>query len=484
MRSQAEPPTERISASAWRRTPRVVREELIALAQELAEVKARLAKAEEQLRRNSQNSSQPPSQDKPEQKQTSQAESTKLKRRRGGQIGHTGRQRPLVPLEGVDKVVVHRPERCTQCGALLLGEDPKPRRHQVTELPLVKAQVTEHQVHTVTCLRCGAKNHGELPADVAASQFGPNLVSVMTLLMGCYRLSKRQVVDLLANCFDIRVAASSVVNQQRLISQALAQSVEDLQHYVQHQRACNVDETSWRQADQAKRCWLWVVVTSLVTIFHIASSRSGAIARQLLGEDYDGVVGTDRYSGYNWLDPSRRQVCWSHLVRDFQKILERGGQSYVIGYNLKLQAEYLLALWSRVRDGTLSRADFLAEFPAVQCHLRFWLTQGLLCDCPSTAETCGNLLALDEALWRFITCPGVEPTNNAAERALRHPVIWRRTSHGTQSDAGSLFVQRMLTVAETCRLQRRPVLAFIRSAVLAYRAGLPAPSLLPSSLDN
>ena len=171
-------------------------------------------------------------------------------------------------------------------------------------------------------------------------------------------------------------------------------------------------------------------------------------------------------------------------MRDFQKILERGGQSYVIGFNLKLQAEYLLALWSRVRDGTLSRVDFLAEFPAVQCHIRFWLTQGILCDCPSTAETCGNLLALDEALWCFVTCPGVQPTNNAAERALRHPVIWRRGSHGTQSDHASLFVQRMLTVAQTCRLQRRPVLAFLRSAVISYRVGIPAPSLLPPILDN
>ena len=221
-----------------------------------------------------------------------------------------------------------------------------------------------------------------------------------------------------------------------------------------------------------------------MTVFHIASSRSGAVARQLLGEDYDGVVGTDRYSGYNWLDPSQRQVCWSHLVRDFQKILERGGQSYCIGYTLKLQAEYLLVLWSRVRDGTLPCADFLAEFPAVQCHIRYWLTQGLLWDCPSTADTCGHLLALDVALWRFVTSPGLEPPNNAAERALRHPVIWRRTSHGTQSDHGSLFVQRMLTVAETCRLQHRPVFDFVRSALLAYRAGLPAPSLLPSTPDN
>jgi transposase len=136
-----------------------------------------------------------------------------------------------------------------------------------------------------------------------------------------------------------------------------------------------------------------------------------------------------------------------------------------------------------VRDGTLPYADFLAEFPAIQCHIRYWLTQGLLCDHSSTAETCRHRLALDAALWRFADTPGVEPTNKAAERPLRHPVRWRRTSHGTQSDHGSLFVQRMLTVAETCRLQHRPVLDFVRSAVIAYRAGLPAPSLLPAASD-
>jgi hypothetical protein len=484
MGNELKPPTERITAKAWSRTPKVVRAEMVALTQELAEVKARLAKAEEQLRRNSHNSSQPPSQDKAEQKQPVETEAAKTRRRRGGQVGHAGRQRPLLPLAAVDKVVVHRPVQCAQCGALLLGQDATPVRHQVTDLPPLKAHVTEHQVHTLTCGCCGATNRGVLPAEVAASQFGPNLVSLMALLMGCYRMSQRQVADVLVNCFGICLAASSVVNQQRVISQALAQSVEELQWSVQQQSACNVDETSWRQADQAKHCWLWVVVTTLVTVFHIATSRSGAVARQLLGEQYDGVVGSDRYSGYNWLDPSQRQVCWSHLVRDFQKILERGGQSYRIGCNLKLQAEYLLVLWSRVRDGTLPYADFLAEFPAIQCHIRYWLTQGILCDCPSTAQTCGHLLALDVALWRFVTSPGVEPTNNAAERALRHPVIWRRTSHGTQSDPGSLFVQRMLTVAETCRLQHRPVFAFVRSALLAYRAGLPAPSLLPSSLDN
>ena len=479
MNSPQESPIESLSEGEWASLSTHVQAVVIGLVEENRQLRLTINKLEEQRRRNSQNSSQPPSQDKAEQKPV-QEEGARPARRRGGQPGHVGRGRTLVPVEAVDQVVVHRPVACQRCGALLLGYDSAPQRHQITELPRVKATVTEHQVHTVICSCCGATNRGTLPPEIAAGQFGPNLVSLMVVLMGCYRLSKRQVVNLVDTCFEVSVTASSVVNQQQVVSAALAQPVEELHAYVKQQPACNVDETSWRQGEQTKASWLWVVVTAWVSVFHIVPSRSGAIARQLLGETYAGLVGSDRASAYNWLDPSQRQVCWSHLLRDFQKILERGGDSYRIGANLKVYADYLLVLWARVRDGTLSYAAFLAEFPAIQGQIRHWLTQGLLCPENGTAETCRRLIALDAALWSFVTAPGVEPTNNAAERALRHPVIWRRTSHGTQSDHGRLFVQRMLTVAETCRRQHRPVFAFVRSALLAYRAGYAAPSLIPA----
>jgi transposase len=223
---------------------------------------------------------------------------------------------------------------------------------------------------------------------------------------------------------------------------------------------------------------LWTVVTVHATLFRVAPSRSSQIARDLLGEHDAGVAGTDRCSAYTWL--AQRQFCWSHLVRDFQKILERGGDSYPIGWHLKLQAEYLLVLWARVRDGTLPYADFLAEFPTVQTLIRHWLTAGLSTTSSRTAATCRQLLNGDASLWCFATLPGVEPTNNSAERALRHPVLWRRTSHGTQSDLGSLFGERILSVVETCRQQHRPVFDFLRQALFAYRARQPAPPLLPA----
>ncbi len=274
------------------------------------------------------------------------------------------------------------------------------------------------------------------------------------------------------------MAASTVVNHQKTISQALADPVAELQPYIQGQPTCNVDETSWRQTGQLRRSWLWTVVTRHVTLFRIAPSRGSQVARDLLGENYVGVAGIDRYSTYTWL--MWRRFCWSHLLRDFQKILERGGDSYLIGWHLKLQAEYLLVLWARVRDGTLSYAHFMTEFPVVQALIRHWLTAGLDATSSRTAATCRQLLDGDASLWLFATRPGLEPTNNSAERALRHPVIWRRTSHGIQSDPGSQFVERILSVAETCRQQQRPVFDFLRQALIAYRAGQPAPSLLPA----
>ena len=373
-------------------------------------------------------------------------------------------------------MIVYKPIQCERCGALLLGEDPAPYHHQVTELPIVKPTVTEYQVHDLTCPCYRQRNRGELPPEIAASQFGPNVISLAGYVMGRFRLSKRQTADLLAECFAIPMAVGTVVNQQQVISAALAAPVAELEPVVKQSPVCNIDETSWRQRDTQRQSWLWTVVTAQVTLFRIAPSRSGQVARELLGDDYGGVAGTDRCSAYTWL--KYRQYCWSHLLRDFQKILERGGDSYPVGWYLKLQAEYLLRQWAQVRDGTLDYFEFLMEFPTIQTQIRHWLTLGLAVSSSHTAETCRRLLATDPDLWRFVSVPGLEPTNNSAERALRHSVIWRRALHGTQSDHGSRFVERILTVVETCRRQQRPVFDFLRQALMAYRTGQPAPSLL------
>jgi hypothetical protein len=230
--------------------------------------------------------------------------------------------------------------------------------------------------------------------------------------MGRYRLSKRQVAHLVAECFGITLAASTVVNQQQVISQALAIPVAELAPVVQNEPVGTIDETSWRQVGSAKRPWLWTGVTAHFTLFRIAPSRSSQIAKDLLDETYGGVAGTDRCNSYTGLD--RRQLCGRHLVRDFQKILERGGDSHRIGWYLKCQAEYLLMGWARGREGTLDYFTFLAEFPAIQTHIRCWLTTGLTATSSRTAETClagwrlsltGGALPLSQVLSPPITAP-------------------------------------------------------------------------------
>jgi transposase len=245
------------------------------LEEEIKQLQVTVEKLQEIVNRNSGTSSQPPSQDRPEQKPVK--EKSSLPRKRGGQPRHRGQHRALV--EQVDEIIHHKPVICRNCGALLLGEDPTPYRHQVIELPIVKPQGVEHQVHRLTCPCCGLTNRGELPTEVATSQFGLNGMSLVGLLMGRYQLSKRQVAQLLWECFGIEMAASTVVNHQKTISQALAEPVAELQPYLQQQPSCNVDETSWRQAEQLKRSWLWTVVTRYATLFRIAPSRGSQTDR-------------------------------------------------------------------------------------------------------------------------------------------------------------------------------------------------------------
>ncbi len=450
------------------------------LFQQVQDLKAEVEKLQEQLHLNSSNSSKPPSSDGPEQKIV-KGKPKEGGKKRGGQQGHQGHRRELLPIEQVDEVIEHKPEICAGCGSKLEGEDPEPYRHQITELPPIEPYVTEHQVHSLTCECCGAENRGKLPPEVAVSQFGPNLVALMVLCMGVYRLSKRQVTSLLEDCFGIKLSTGSVINQQEAVSAALEEVVDQARDYVQAQAVRNVDETGWYQRGQEQKGWLWVVVTPLVTVFLVALSRAGKVAKQLVGEESDGIVGSDRASAYNWLPVEQRQLCWAHLLRNFQKILERGGTSVLIGHPLRVLAEEILILWGRVRDGTLSIDEFLIRLPAFQHAVQHWLTEGAACSQPATAKTCRRILKLAPALWTFATHPGVEPTNNSAERALRTAVIWRRLSYGTQSEAGSRFVERILTVVETCRQQARHPLEYLRQAVIAYRTGHPAPSLLPDS---
>jgi hypothetical protein len=296
----------------------------------------------------------------------------------------------------------------------------------------------------------------------------------------------------LEDFYQIGVALGTINKMRQEVSEAVAAPVAEATEVAQAQEAAHADETGWVQGNsdggnpQRRKAWLWVMVTRWVTIFQVHLSRGQAAARELLGE-FAGSLITDRWTGYGWWPLSRRQLCWAHLIREFRKIGERGGESEAIGQGLLEQARKLFELWHRVRDGTLTREGFAVAVVQIRAGVRQWLAEGAGYELArgeksaraQTARTCRQLLKVEEALWLFVRVEGIEPTNNAAERALRPAVIWRRTSLGTQSSLGSQFVARMLTVTLTLRSQQRPVLEYLTAACQAARQGMTAPSLRP-----
>jgi transposase len=255
--------------------------------------------------------------------------------------------------------------------------------------------------------------------------------------------------------------------------------VEEAQTYVHEQAVAHLDETSWRQA--GKRAWLWVAVTSWVTVFVVRMSRGGLVARELLGATFAGILVTDRYSAYNWYPVRWRQLCWAHLLRDFEAMRARGSRSEEIGEALLAQAHQMFTWWHRVREGTLRRSTFRTYMTPLRREVERLLEAGSRCGVPKTAGACRDILKRREALWTFVQVAGVEPTNNAAERSIRPGVLWRKGSAGTQSAAGSRFVESMLTVVSTLKQQQRNVFAYLTAACEAALRREAAPSLLPAS---
>lgn len=450
----------------------VMAAQIMQLQKQVVELQMEIERLQEQAGKNSQNSSKPPSSDPPGMKPRPPRD--KKGRKAGGQPGHRGRGRKHKPLECVDQVIIQKPTECKECGTLLMGEDAQPRRHQIVELPRVKPEVIEYQLHTLTCLACGCKNKAEWPSNMPSGSFGPRTQATLGYLSGRFGISKRDMQEIMATIFHTDISLGSVSAQERRVGKVLEKPVQEVYDYVQEQPAINLDETSWHELN--KKIWLWVGSTPQVTIFRLFKTRGSKGAKQLVGTDYDGIVGSDRYSAYNWIDPEKRQVCWAHLKRDFQALVDRGGESKTIGRLLLEEVRRFFDLWHRVRDGTLSRTDLQIAMQPIQKDIHCLLQIGTHVEHQKTRNTCKNILKVEPALWTFVFQDGVEPTNNAAERALRRGVIWRRRSFGTQSVQGSRFVERILTVVISLRQQNRDVLDFLTQACTP---GQPIPSLLP-----
>lgn len=446
----------------------------------MASLKARAEAAEHRvealearLKRDSSNSSKPPSSDPP---WKPPAERRQKGRKRGGQPGHGGNHRELVQP---DELVVIKPESCRGCGAGLTGHDAEPWRHQVTEIPEVIARTTEYQVHSLTCA-CGVETRAALPLDVPRSAFGPRLQAMVAVCSGAYRLSKRSIVEMLGDFFGVEISLGSIANIEAATTAALAAPFEEAIEKVRESRILHVDETHWRV--DKKMAWTWVAVTLSAVLFFIRPRRDKAAAQEIVGKGFCGVLVADRYNGYHWFNEQRRQFCWAHLLRDFRGLLEYGPVARSFGERLVGLTDRLFHEWHRYRRRVISRPELLANAEPLQAAMHSLLCEGVGSTSQPVATLFAQLLEREQCLWTFLRRPGVSPTNNAAERALRRPVMWRKTSFGSDSERGVRFAERILTVVACLRLHRRRVLEYVTQACHARLVGgsAPPPLFLPA----
>ncbi len=432
-------------------------------------------------------------------------------KKRGGQVGHIGHERKLYPVEMCQEIIDHYPQQCSKCGAGVSdSSETKVYRHQVVEVPPVQPIVIEHRFHQITCTCCGTENQASImPEIIGRGGYGSRVAAYVSLFSSQYRQSYRQIQRIMEAVFGIEMSLGTINNLRTEVSKAVSVAVTEAQGYIQQQPIVGIDETGFKQRNgdgqNATKTsgWLWVAVTPLIICFQVILSRASTAAQIVLGETFAGFITSDRCPAYNWVDVANRQVCWAHLKRDFIQISERAGVSAQIGESLLEQEKLLFNLWHQFRNEQLTRVELAKAVEPIQAKFSSILLEtaelqiGEREKTPlaKTVRTCRNLLKLVDSLWLFVREEGVEPTNNAAERAIRPAVIWRmqsrrgflgvrctkqrRTSFGSDSAAGSQFVARLLTVISSLNLQERNILDFLVESVSAARSGDMPPSLLP-----
>lgn len=441
-----------------------------AQATRIDELVARLEELERQAGQSSRNSSLPPSRDSPDARKARPKKQSG--RKQGGQSGHPGHHRPMVA--DPDRVVEHWPSVCHGCGEQV-GRvvDGDPVAHQVSEI-IVRVEVTEHRRMRVPCA-CGCRTLAQLPAGVPAGAFGPAVAAAAATLTAA-RVSRREAARLLGDLCGVQISSASVETLVKQASEALEDTYVEVLGAVDSSAVRGADETSWQRAGQTH--WLSVATAKQAALFQLSDRRDRDSAKALLGDDPDGVIVSDRYAVYLFIDDGKRQLCLAHVLRDFIALGERGGAPGRLGRKLTRQlAAVFAALNAPGRDrGDL--AALTADTQPARDQIGELLAQGARCRDPKTRRFAIGLLAHQSALWTFTRVPDVPATNNASERALRHAVMWRRTSYGTQTDHGDRLVERLLTLRETCRLQGSRMHDYLTAAITADHHGQPIPALL------
>ena len=464
---------EQLEASGEVLSP-AVRAAIELLERTVAELRERVRDLEARLGQNSTNSSKRPSSDPPNVVRPGKKPKG---RKRGGQTGHRGHHRMILPPERVEEVE-HVPEACGHCGHSLAGaEEGRPAQvHQVVELPPIRAEVKEHRMVCLRCPKCSGLTRAPLPVEVGGKHFGPRLTALAGLLAGHYRMSRRSVVDLLGRLLDVpapSLGSTEACTQET--SAALESAYREVQAEVRSSSWAGVDETPWKLC--GKKMWLWVGVANRATMFHMGQSRGAQELKGFLGE-FGGIVSSDRWCAYQIYD--WRQLCWAHLIRNFRKLGLRGGKAAEFAAAGEKVCDQVFERWRRFREGSLERDALKREMGSVQASFLRLVKRGAKSINKKVAGLCRNLLRLWPSLWTFLDEP-IELTNNAAERALRKAVLWRKGCFGNQSEAGLRYAERILSISATCQQQKVHPLDFVALSIAALRSGKPAPRLLPAT---
>jgi transposase len=453
----------------------VVVEVLLRMGRRIQQLEARVEKLERELRKGSRNSSRPPSSDPP----SSPARSKDFSgRKQGGQPGHEGHGRSLLPAWAVDEVIEYWPERC-RCGHGFCGEERRaagePARHQVEELPPIIVRVVEHRTQRLRCPECGKQTRAELPVEVAQGSFGPRLQAAVATLSVRNRVSRRDVPELCEELFGARISSGTVDAILDRAGHALAEPHDDLLTHLRASDALNMDETGWRTAGERRA--LWGIFNRRHAYFAVQADRHEDHAKELLG-DTDAIVTSDRWWAYAHLPLKRRQLCWAHLRRDFTAHAEGLAAEKEFGEHGLALCERVFWAWevfTHTRDHReLQRSICSLQRTYKPIFRSFAAKRARNKRCRGMAR---NLLKAWPALWTFAKHEGVEPTNNHAERALRSAVIYRKLSLGSQSQKGELRVARLLSAHTTCRLQRRSLFAYLTDTLAAHARGDPVATL-------
>jgi transposase len=443
----------------------------------LAERDATIAELEGKLGQSSRNSSKPPSSDTPVQRaeRTSRPRSG---RKPGGQPGHEGNQRQLLPPEKVTRRVHRRPRRCRGChGSLDGAEELEATLHQVVELPPITPDVTEYVLGRRQCPHCQTVTTARLPRGVPRGMCGPRLMALIALLTGAYNLTRRNAVALLDDVLGIQIAIGTLSKVEGQVADVLAPAHSEALTEVRQADVKHLDATSWSQNGQPRS--LWGFVSRLATVFVITATATTEVAREIVGR-VRGVLVTDRGSQFGFWVMKQRQICWAHLARKFVAFTEStNAEARELGQSLLYLTLAHLDYSHRVRDGTATRAALRELCERLEPVFIGHLERGAALRLRGVSGACANILAHREALFTYARVEGVPPTNNVNERELRHAVRWRRQTAGSRSDRGDRYAERILTVVHTLRRNGRHVFAYLEQACAAALRGRPIPALIP-----